>query len=101
MMQRLIQEHIWARQAVDKLSAANDRYAQGDKDAIKVIVYEIEKLVKFYPMHIEKEDKHFFIPIMDYFSKEEHTAMLEEFWIFDRRMIHEKYRKVVEEIEMP
>jgi hemerythrin-like domain-containing protein len=99
MVQRLLQEHVWARQAVSKLSAANGRFIEGDEDALKVMIYEIEKLVKFYPMHIEKEDKHFFIPAMDYFSKKEQSAMLDEFWLFDRNMIHEKYQKIVEENE--
>jgi hemerythrin-like domain-containing protein len=99
MMQRLIQEHIWARQAVSKLSAANCQYIEGGKAALKVMIYEVEKLVKFYPMHIEKEDKHFFIPVMDYFSTKEQSVMLEQFWVFDRNMIHEKYRRIVEENE--
>jgi hemerythrin-like domain-containing protein len=99
LMQRLIQEHIWAREAVSKLSAANGRYIEGDKDALKVMIYEVEKLVKFYPMHIEKEDKQFFIPVMNYFSMEEQSAMLDAFWVFDRNMIHEIYKKVVEENE--
>ena len=101
MMQRLIQEHIWARQAVIKLSAANGRYIEGAADTLKDIIYEVEKLVKFYPIHIEKEDKNFFIPAMDYFSREEQSAMLDEFWVFDRNMIHEKYQKIVEENEVP
>ena len=63
------------------------------------MIYEIEKLVKFYPLHIEKEDKHFFIPVMNYFSTKEQSVMLEKFWVFDRNMIHEKYRKIVEENE--
>ncbi len=99
MMERLIQEHIWARQAVTRLVAANSRYIHGDTAALKEMVYELEKLVKFYPLHIEKEDKHFFIPVMAYFSKTEQRAMLDEFWEFDRKIIHEKYKKVVEEIE--
>jgi hypothetical protein len=36
---------------------------------------------------------------MNYFSKQEQNAMLDEFWAFDRGMIHEQYRKVVEEEE--
>lgn len=99
MMQQLIQEHIWARQAVINLSAANGRYSEGDEVSLKVMIYEIEKLVKFYPMHIEKEDQHFFIPAMDYFFKEEQSAMLNEFFVFDRNIIHEKYKKIVEEKE--
>ncbi len=99
MMERLIQEHIWARQAVTKLDAANSRYAQGDRDALKDMTYELEKLVTFYPMHIEKEDKEFFLPVMKYFSVQEQRAMLDEFWKFDQSMIHEKYRKMVQEEE--
>jgi hypothetical protein len=36
---------------------------------------------------------------MYYFSEEEQQAMLAEFWEFDRKMIHEKYKKVVEQAE--
>ncbi len=36
---------------------------------------------------------------MDYFSGAEQQAMLDRFWEFDRKMIHEKYRRVVEEEE--
>ena len=100
MMERLIQEHIWARQAVTKLAAAHGRYVSGDRDALKDATYELEKIVTFYPIHIEKEDKEFFLPVMRYFSKQEQQAMLEEFWKFDQSMIHEKYRKMVKEEEM-
>jgi len=99
MMRQLIQEHIWARQAVGKLSSANDRYLQGDVAALYTMTYELGKIVQFYPAHIEKEDKHFFIPVMDYFTPAEQQEMLDQFWEFDRAMIHEKYRHVVEEQE--
>jgi len=99
MMERLIQEHIWARQAVAKLAAANARHAGGDREALKDMMDELDKLVTFYPMHIEKEDKDFFLPVMKYFSSQEQNALLDEFWVFDRGMIHEKYKSVVEEEE--
>lgn len=99
MTQRLIQEHIWARQAVGKLSTANHRYRHGDKGALPTMVYELGKIVDFYPRHIEKEDKHFFLPVMDYFSAAEQQAMLDAFWDFDRQMIHEKYRQLIEDAE--
>jgi hypothetical protein len=35
---------------------------------------------------------------MEYFSKKEQDTMLEEFWDFDKEMIHVKYQKVVEEL---
>jgi hemerythrin-like domain-containing protein len=99
MMGLLIKEHIFARQSVGKLSDANHNYIEGDGQALEQIVYELGQLVKFYPVHIEKEDKHFFIPVMGYFSQTEQHKMLEQFWEFDRTMIHEKYKRTVEEIE--
>ena len=35
---------------------------------------------------------------MDYFSSQEKDAMLQEFYEFDRNMIHEKYGGVVNEV---
>lgn len=99
MMRRLVQEHIWARQAVGKLSAANDRYRRGDAAALYTMTYELGKIVQFYPEHIEKEDKHFFIPVMEYLTPAQQQAMLNRFWEFDRAMIHEKYGKVVDDLE--
>ena len=75
------------------------RYYEGDQDALPTMIYELGKIVDFYPAHIEKEDRHFFVPIMEYFSAEQQQEMLGEFWDFDRQMIHEKYRRVVEETE--
>ncbi len=34
----------------------------------------METLIKRYPVHIEKEDKHFFIPSMEYLSMQEQTC---------------------------
>ncbi len=99
MMARLIQEHIWARQAITKLSVANSRYINGDTEVLEQMVYELDKIAKFYPMHIEKEDKHFFLSVMEHFSESEQQDMLEEFSQFDQRLIHEKYRNVVEDRE--
>jgi hemerythrin-like domain-containing protein len=94
-MDELVEEHIYARKTVGELVAAKDRYVQGDKDALKEITIKLSALAEFYPKHIQKEDKHFFFPILDYFTKQEQDAMLQEFWEFDRKLIHEKYQQVV------
>lgn len=99
MMNNLIEEHIWARETVGKLMAANQDYIEGNNEAISDMISQLQKLIEFYPMHIEKEDKNFFIPVMDYFSDEQQHKILDEFWEFDRTMIHEKYKKVVEQAE--
>jgi hemerythrin-like domain-containing protein len=99
IMDELIQEHRFGRETVGRLLSAKERYVKGDRDAVKEIIGLLKKLVEFYPAHIEKEDKHFFLPCMDYFSKEEQAAMLQECWEFDKQLIHEKYRQLVERFE--
>ena len=95
-MKDLVAEHIYARKVVSRLADAKDRYARTQKEGFEEIVACLKELVGFYPSHIEKEDKHFFLPCMAYFRPEEKDAMLREFWEFDRNLIHEKYRKMVE-----
>jgi hemerythrin-like domain-containing protein len=97
-MDELLEEHVYARKTVGELVAAKDRYVQGDKNALKDITTKLGALAEFYPKHIEKEDKHFFFPILDYFTKQEQDAMLQEFWEFDRKLIHERYQKIVEKL---
>jgi hemerythrin-like domain-containing protein/rubredoxin len=99
-MNELIKEHFYARKTVTKLKGANQMYANGDIDSLDEIKSLLEELVTFYPKHIEKEDKRFFYPSMDYFSKNEKNVMLDDFWNFDRKMIHEKYERIVAENEV-
>ena len=94
-MEALVEEHKWGRKVTARLVEANTRYVQGNKEAFSVIMDCIKTLIEFYPKHIEKEDKHFFIPCMDYFTEAEKEAMLKEEWEFDQSLIHEKYRNIV------
>jgi hemerythrin-like domain-containing protein len=99
MMDELIQEHVRAREAVSRIAAANDLYLQGRTEALGEIVQEVQALVDLYPAHIRKEDKQFFLPALGYLADDEQQAMLDRFRGFDVRMIHEKYKRVVEESE--
>lgn len=99
VMNELIQEHVFGRQTTNALVAATARYRNGDAAALADIAERLQTLVAFYPKHIEKEDKVFFPASRAYFTDEEEQAMLMEFWEFDRKMIHEKYKAVVEELE--
>jgi hemerythrin-like domain-containing protein len=92
----LMDEHALARKSVSALYEANGRYEKGDPSTLSEIVSSLKALTELYPAHIEKEDKRFFIPAMDYFSEDEQVRMLREFYLFDRSMIHERYKKVVE-----
>jgi len=96
IMDELVREHIHGRELVRKLVEAKDLYVNGYAEALPHIARELKELVDFYPGHIEKEDKRFFFPCLDYFTQAEQERMLKEFHAFDRNMIHEKYRTVVE-----
>lgn len=99
IMDELVAEHVVARKTVGELVNAAAGLQQGNPGSVASIKDCLNRLVTLYPAHIEKEDKHFFYPVMEYFSKQEQDAMLDEFWEFDRSMIHEKYRKTVETLE--
>ena len=89
IMEQLVNEHVIARERVSGLLAA-----ETEEETITCL----KDLVELYPRHIAQEDKDFFLPVMDYFSAEEKDAMLREGQEFDRSMIHEKYKTVVEEL---
>jgi len=98
MMDELIEEHVYARKTVRALEASKEDCVQGKKEALRDVISNLKQLIDLYPRHIEKEDRHFFQPSMEYFTKRELDDMLQEFWEFDRKMIHEKYKGVVDEI---
>ena len=92
-LEELIEEHRLARQAVRALGQATESLKRGDASALLVIVERLEFLAKFYPAHILKEDKVFFLPAMDYFDERERAALIEEEREFDGALIHLIYRE--------
>ena len=99
IMEELIEEHVWGRATTAALTAAYHRFVRGDRESFETVLSKARDLITFYPSHIEKEDKHFFRPVMEYFTQEEQDALLKEGYEFDRKLIHEKYGKIVEEAE--
>lgn len=99
VMNELIEEHGAGRRTTRALVDANNRYRAGDEAALADIAEKLRFLIGFYPGHIEKEDKVFFPSSRAYFTEAEDQAMLAEFLEFDQKMIHEKYRSVVEGFE--
>lgn len=99
IMAELAAEHDNARDACSKLNEAETALINGDKSQVIVIRETLAFLVNLYPDHIAKEDKIFFPNTEHYFTDEEQTQMLEEFYTFDRQMIHEKYNKLYESLK--
>jgi len=98
-MADLIADHVRGRVLTRELMAANEWHRRGDGNAFDIIVRVTSELVEFYPLHIEKEDRHFFKPAFEYFSDSEQAQMLEDFDEFERRVLHEKYEGLVESLE--
>ncbi len=98
VMNELIEEHKFGRKTVGELVTAKENYMKG-KDTLNVILEKLDVLVDFYPKHIEKEDKNFFLNSEKYFTEDELQKMLKEFWEFDKKMIHEKYKMVVDKLK--
>ncbi|MBF0508515.1 MAG: hemerythrin domain-containing protein [Deltaproteobacteria bacterium] len=96
-MQELIEEHKTARKIVGELVQAKEEYLQGQREALDTILDQLTFLIRFYPEHIRKEDKVFFPNSEKYLTQAEQETMLQEFWEFDRKMIHEKYQSVVKQ----
>lgn len=97
----LIGEHEYGRGLVKNLGNALADFQSGDPGGRDKIVEIFQALVDFYPGHIWKEDRIFFPETESYFSESEMQDMLEAFRDFDRRMIHDKYKRVVEAWETP
>lgn len=99
VMNELIEEHKFGRKITAELVDANARYRDGDLNALTEIEAKLHTLAEFYPQHIEKEDKVFFPAAHAYFTEAEQEEMLDAFWEFDRKMIHEKYEAVAKDME--
>ncbi len=103
MVNALIKEHNYARRITSQIVEERNNYfnstSEAEKQLIAFEIYEhLKALVNFYPVHIKKEDKEFFFPCMEYFTKKEKQKMLDQFFEFDRNLIHQKYRKLVQEL---
>ena len=99
IMEELVEDHRKGRQNTTDLVAAKERYIKGEKEQGEVILRELRFFVEFYPAHIEKEDKHFFMPVMSYLSEAEQQEMLGEERTFDGELIHRLYRERVGSVE--
>ena len=97
VLAELIEEHVQGRALVRAISEANMAAARCERPASAGdLIPLLRRLIGFYPVHIAKEDKQFFFPVMQHFTPEEMAAMLAEFDDFDRKLVHEKYAGLVE-----
>ena len=95
IMKDLMIEHTFARRTVTALEKEMESYVSGQKEALNEVLDSLRTLVKLYPEHIQKEDKHFFYPCMRYFSKQEQQEMQGNFLEFNRNFTDKKYKQII------
>jgi hemerythrin-like domain-containing protein len=93
IMNELLAEHKYSRSIVSRWMDITERYFAGE-DTSQEIIGCLRELTIFYPRHMMKENKHFFGPVLEYFTQEEQNKMIQEFEEFDGKILHWKYRKV-------
>lgn len=99
LMAELVREHAYGREVTARLAEANERLRRGEAAAPAAVVGGLQALLQFYPKHIAKEDRDFFPAYGGCLSAEEERAMAEEFCDFDRKLIHEQYGKVCQDLD--
>ena len=100
IMNELIEDHKWGRVKVSQLLQAKGEFVGGKQEALAKVLTCLKEIAIFYPKHIEKEDKHFFLPCMDYFSETERDRMLEEEMDFDKGFIHKIYKEKTQQVKL-
>jgi hemerythrin-like domain-containing protein len=98
-MVQLKEEHQQARRLVRDLERCNRAVELGDLSVRQEMIELLREIAKLYPRHIETEDRHFFLPVMELFTPEEKEIMLVKFEEFEVTLMHERYEKMVKQYE--
>ncbi len=97
MLNELIEEHDRTRQVIEQLF---DIRSQLPRSLPMVeLTKHMGTLIKWYPVHIEKEDKHFFISAMNYLNADEQASMLAKMREFDINFTQQRYMEIIKELE--
>ena len=99
IMIELMAEHAIARRTVNALENAKIQYIFSKKDNLAKILGSLNAIIELYPMHIEKEDKHFFYPSMEYFTEIEQDQMIADFVTFNQEFTDKRYDQIIRAIE--
>lgn len=92
IMGELEDEHRYARRTVGQLVSYTEKWSEGDEGALEVVIESLKRLSELYPRHILKEDKEFFFPCQEYFTKSERVKLLEAGNRFDNNFTNVIYK---------
>lgn len=98
VMTELAAEHQYSRTIVSRWMRETERYFAGEDTSQEIIGY-LQELITFYRRHIMKEENFFPYLASQYFTQEEHNKMIQEFEVYDDKILHWKYSKVESTLE--
>lgn len=99
IIEELIRDHVYGRELLFNLTGAANDYMNGHTVSFEKIIESLKNIIKFYPEHIKKEEKSFFMSCMKYYSDIEKQEMLTKFNEFDKSLFHSVNKTLVEKIE--
>ena len=99
LIDELTAEHASGRELFNDLEAAVNGAASGSNDSTKRVQEVVDRLETLYTAHIEKEDMHFFYPVLEYLDRAEHDRMLENMREYDAKVLQDKYEAVIADWE--
>ncbi len=99
MINELVMEHAYARRTVNNLERTEEDCIASKKDVKNEVLDQLNALVELYPKHIQKEDKQFFYPSMEYFTEKEQEDMLSKFIEFDGNFTNRRYKQIIVTLE--
>ncbi|MBN1923868.1 MAG: hemerythrin domain-containing protein [Nanoarchaeota archaeon] len=99
MMNELLEEHKTGRRVVEELINSNKAYMEGSQKEFNNIISRLKDFIDIYSKHVDKEDDDYFIKVMDYFTPQEREKIIQNFWRFDIKLVHEKYKEILDMLE--
>ncbi|VVB74470.1 Hemerythrin HHE cation binding domain protein [Candidatus Tiddalikarchaeum anstoanum] len=99
MMNELLEEHRIGRKIIVELINSSDNYSKGSSNEWGSISALFDDFVDLYRKHIKKEDDDYYIECSNYFTQEEQDKIIREFWILDIRLVHDKYKNILDMME--
>lgn len=99
LMEQLKLDHVKFRKMREKMSLLNQEFTVGNYNNLAKLNPLIEDFCSALKKHEQSEDSTFFPQSMKYFSAKEQEDMLKKFREFDQAVMHEKYKRLISELE--
>ncbi|MBD3330551.1 hypothetical protein GF354_03395 [Candidatus Peregrinibacteria bacterium] len=96
---KLENEHEMVRKYISQIIKSKSAYLNGDLNALKTIILDLNAFLKLYPQHIKIENDYFFENGIKYLSVAEQEEMQNKFNTLHPPAILQKYIALVDNLE--